>query len=54
MPGSLGRCIGPVPIATKRARMASPRSVPISQRDVASSHSSEVTSVENKARWYRP
>ena len=49
MPGSFGRLSGPVPIATKRARIASPRSVGMIQRDAASSQWSPVTLVEKSA-----
>ena len=53
-PGSFGLCRKPFESTTKRARIASPRSVWMIQRDEGSSHSSVVTLVENSARSRSP
>ena len=49
MAGSFGRLSGPVAMTTKRARMASPRSVETIQRAAASSQRSSVTLVWKQA-----
>ena len=49
MPGNLGTCSGPVPMATNWAVKRSPRLVLTIQRDRPASHSRPVTSVWNSA-----
>ena len=50
MPGSLGRWSGPVPMVTKRARIASPRSVSIRHRPASGSQVTAVTLVDSRLR----
>ena len=52
MPGSLGRCSGPLAMVTKRARSRSPRLVDTTQRAASSSQRISVTSVWNSAPSY--
>ena len=54
MPGSLGTCNGPVPMARNWAVNSSPRLVRTIQAWRAASHSRSVTSVWNRALSYRP